>query len=401
GWLTLDAYEGTVAPMGGSYNLGVNFDATGFEAGDYVTADIVVSSDPNVGTITIPCSMTVMGDAINPPTDLEVILTNDVTGQVDLTWQWTADAFQYFTVYRDGIFTGTTTNLYYTDFLPDYGDYCYTVVAVYDEGQTSPAGPECIEWPNPTMNIDPYTLYGEVWPDHQITLYTEISNTGVGTLTYEFPDYIGDRFDCDYQVVLYDDWGDGWNGNSLDVFVDGTLVLSGITISSGSGPEYWTFPVSSGAEITTVYTYSSSAWPYENSYEILDSEGNVVADDGMGGATPSGIPAGTLYATCPTPSFIITVVPAQGYISPGSTQTIAVTYDATDFPVGLYDEWLNINSNDPNRLEDSIYCEMLVYMPGQIEGYVTDCNTSDPISGVSVVVDQWSTMTGPDGFYSI
>ena len=400
GWLSLDAYEGTVAPMGGSYNLGVNFDASGFEAGDYVTADIVISSDPNVGTITIPCSMTVMGDPLSPPTDLEVTIVNDITGQVFIEWLWTADAFLYFTVYRDGGFVGNTTDQHYTDFLPDYGEYCYTVVAVYDEGQTSPAGPECVMWPNPTMNIDPYTLYGEVWPDHQITLYTEISNTGVGTLAFEFPDYVGgDQFDCDYQVAMYDSYGDGWNGGTLTLYVDGTIVLNAVTLSSGSGPQYLTFSVYTGAEITS--TFVCGGWCYECSYEIINSDGTVVYTDGAGGANPTGIPAGALYALCPMPSFISTVVPAQGTISPGSSQTIAVTYDATDFPAGLYDEWLNINSNDPNRLEDSIYCEMLVYIPGQFEGYVTDCNTSDPIAGVSVVIGTWSTMTDPTGYYSL
>ncbi|MCD4773399.1 MAG: hypothetical protein K8R41_08470, partial [Bacteroidales bacterium] len=436
GWLTLDAYEGTVAPMGGSYNLGVNFDATGFEAGDYVTADIVVSSDPNVGTITIPCSMTVMGDAINPPTDLEVILTNDVTGQVDLTWQWTADAFQYFTVYRDGIFTGTTTNLYYTDFLPDYGDYCYTVVAVYDEGQTSPAGPECIEWPNPTMVIDPMYLYAEVWPDHTAMVNTNISSTGIGTLSYVFPDFVpgdGSRAYCSS------------SGGGADEYISNvTIGTINNTTGQNSYADYTNMStdVAVGDSYPITVTNGDPIWSAdqcgiwvdwnqnENFYD--DAPITVSGTPGVGPYTATIIPpddalAGPTrmrvqirYAATPDPcgsftygevedytlnvtgGYFITIVnPYQGFLESGSNTDIDITFDATDFDPGLYSEWLYVESNDPNRLYDSIFCEMFVYIPGQIEGYVTDCNTSDPIAGVSVVVDQWSTMTGPDGFYSI
>ena len=90
---------------------------------------------------------------------------------------------------RNGVIVGTTTNLNFTDLLPDFGEYCYTVQAVYDEGQTSPAGPECIEWPNPTIFINPMNLEGWVWVNNQVKVYTTITNTGIGTLHYTFPDF--------------------------------------------------------------------------------------------------------------------------------------------------------------------------------------------------------------------
>ena len=36
--------------------------------------------------------------------------------------------------------------------------------------------------------------------------------------------------DATYTVDLYDSWGDGWNGASLDVIVNGVVVLSGLTL---------------------------------------------------------------------------------------------------------------------------------------------------------------------------
>ena len=70
-----------------------------------------------------------------------------------------------------------------------YGEFCYTVQAVYDEGATSPAGPECIEWPNPAIFVSPDDLEGWVWVNNQVKVYTTISNIGIGTLHYTFPDF--------------------------------------------------------------------------------------------------------------------------------------------------------------------------------------------------------------------
>ena len=44
--------------------------------------------------------------------------------------------------------------------------------------------------------------------------------------------------DATYTVDLYDSWGDGWNGASLDVIVNGVVVLSGLTLTAG---DYGTF----------------------------------------------------------------------------------------------------------------------------------------------------------------
>ncbi len=46
---------------------------------------------------------------------------------------------------------------------------------------------------------------------------------------------------CDWRIDLYDDFGDGWNGCSIDVLVDGVVRLDNITLASGSGPALTTF----------------------------------------------------------------------------------------------------------------------------------------------------------------
>ena len=167
-WLTMDYYEGDVPAFGGVDNIPTHLNAEGAESGQVYTADIVFNSEPFVGEITVPVTMIIMGNPLLAPDNLEVELVNDVTGETHLTWEWEGDAFQFFLVKRDGTIVGTTTNLWFDDIVPTYGEYCYTVQAVYDEGQTAPAGPECVMWPNPDIYVNPMNLEGWVWVDHVI-----------------------------------------------------------------------------------------------------------------------------------------------------------------------------------------------------------------------------------------
>ena len=61
-------------------------------------------------------------------------------------------------------------------------------------------------------------------------------------------------FTLDYTIELVDSYGDGWNGGAIDVVVNGTPSLTGLTLASGAGPEVFGFVVAGGDAITTVYT---------------------------------------------------------------------------------------------------------------------------------------------------
>ena len=78
---------------------------------------------------------------------------------------------------------------------------------------------------------------------------------------------------CTYEIVLWDDFGDGWNGNSLDVLVNSVVVLDDITLASGSGPESHFFTVTEGDTIDIVYDDSGS-WDYENNIDLIDGTSN-------------------------------------------------------------------------------------------------------------------------------
>jgi len=99
---------------------------------------------------------------------------------------------------------------------------------------------------------------------------------------------------CFHTVSLYDCYGDGWNGNTLDVLVNGVLVLDEITLGSGPGPANYQFMVDNGDSIQTVY-HALGSWPYEPYYFIYDGYGYPIAQDGIVGTdcyvTPTGITA--------------------------------------------------------------------------------------------------------------
>ncbi len=101
---------------------------------------------------------------------------------------------------------------------------------------------------------------------------------------------------CEFRIELFDEYGDGWNGGSLDLFINGNLVLDDISIRGASSWDFYHFEMIDSAEITTVYT--QGAYSYENSYEIIDNDDNVIYTDGSGGTTPEGIYPGSLYGVC-------------------------------------------------------------------------------------------------------
>ncbi|MBW6514606.1 MAG: T9SS type A sorting domain-containing protein [Candidatus Syntrophosphaera sp.] len=125
----------------------------------------------------------------------------------------------------------------------------------------------------------------EILDPNLIVIATDGPNpTGIGSLPA--PPLLASETGT-YTVNLWDDYGDGWNGGLLDVFVNGILVLDDITLASGAGPATYTFTANAGDEIATIYTAGS--WAYENWYEILDPVLAVIATDGFGGVVPQGI----------------------------------------------------------------------------------------------------------------
>ena len=104
---------------------------------------------------------------------------------------------------------------------------------------------------------------------------------------------------CEYTLVMTDTFGDGWNGATMDVLVDGVVVLDDIALDDAPDADgalgTVTFPVNSTADVTTAFG-DPGGFPGEISYNILDTEGNVVGS----GDAANDIMSGTLSAECPS-----------------------------------------------------------------------------------------------------
>ncbi len=100
-------------------------------------------------------------------------------------------------------------------------------------------------------------------------------------------------YSCVFTVNLHDTFGDGWNGNSITITVNGVAVLTNITVATGSDATY-TFNANTGDVVVVTYNAGGS-WQSENEYTITNPNFYAVWSDGQGGVIPSG---GTFSADC-------------------------------------------------------------------------------------------------------
>lgn len=83
---------------------------------------------------------------------------------------------------------------------------------------------------------------------------------------------------CSHTLVLMDSYGDGLNGGTVNIIVNGVTVQSGLTFNSGFGPLNVVFTASIGATIQVVLSNPGS-WPSEIYWDVLDGSGALLVDD--------------------------------------------------------------------------------------------------------------------------
>ena len=86
----------------------------------------------------------------------------------------------------------------------------------------------------------------------------------------------------DWTFDLQDSYGDGWNGASLTVTIDGTATEVGL--DSGSGAQV-IVNVPAGSEVISI-VYNSGAWDSEVTFQVTSANGNTVLD--LGPNPPAG-----------------------------------------------------------------------------------------------------------------
>ena len=90
---------------------------------------------------------------------------------------------------------------------------------------------------------------------------------------------------CDHILSMHDSYGDGWNGGTLQVTINGSVI--GTFAAPGSGSSE-TFTVCDGDDLQLDYTPQD--WENENTWTLFDQWGGVLFADGPEPAQ------GTVYA---------------------------------------------------------------------------------------------------------
>ena len=100
---------------------------------------------------------------------------------------------------------------------------------------------------------------------------------------------------CGITVQCTDSYGDGWNGNAINVFQGGTL-LNSVTLASGSYDE---IEVNVCDDETLVFIWATGNYAYEASFTILNGDESVIVT-GSGGSYSTGDTIAVATASCPS-----------------------------------------------------------------------------------------------------
>jgi CotH kinase protein len=115
---------------------------------------------------------------------------------------------------------------------------------------------------------------------------------------------------CDHVLVMQDTYGDGWNGGTLQISINGTLI--GTFAATGFGSTE-TFNLCTGDAIELLYTPQD--WENENSYTLFNPWGMPLFSDGP----------------TPTPGAVFTDVGDCGAVpAPGAAPCTALPIDTAD-----------------------------------------------------------------------
>jgi len=110
---------------------------------------------------------------------------------------------------------------------------------------------------------------------------------------------------CDYTINASDSWGDGWNGNAVDVQLDGVSVPgSPYSLPNGNNGTF-IFTVNPGQVLTL--TWSIGSFNNEASYTMVDNNGSTLYAHGTNGAAGldfSGVTSCSISCALPSGLFV-------------------------------------------------------------------------------------------------
>ena len=144
---------------------------------------------------------------------------------------------------------------------------------------------------------------------------------------------------CDHTFVMNDSYGDGWNGSTVDILVDGVVVVEAATaadagVTTGS-TESLLFNATEGSLITLA-DWVTGTWTEEVSWSIIDGAGILLASGLQ--AEVVDVTANCTPPSCYVPAITSWNMTSDGVIFDGTNQeeTIGYTleYSETTFTPG-------------------------------------------------------------------
>lgn len=375
------------------------------------------------------------------PVDLQIALTEE-TGATVLTWNYTeVKTLQNFVVYRDGVQLGTTTETTYSETLPAYGKYKYSVTAMHDDGESVPVSGN-IQWGNPKIAVTPTSL-SAVLPTNQSTVkQLTIQNIGELELTYALATEITSKNGknpkayCTASSSTEDEYisnvtfgtinnSTGWTSYS-DFTAQSTDVNAGesypisIAIGTSYSADYGAVWVDWNQDEDFVdagenmpLTVSSGDGPYTGNL--------LIPFDALAGSTRMRVRLN--YSSIPTPcgtttygetedytlnvnSWLKTSI-KEGTVNPGETAIIDVTFNSDGLAVGVYTANITISSNDTEASAIVVPVSLTVSDVFSAFPYASDatiCSASttqlfaNAASGSGSYTYSWTSV--PEGFTS-
>ncbi len=164
-------------------------------------------------------------------------------------------------------------------------------------------------------------------------------------------------------LELFDSYGDGWNGNDMDV-ISNSGTTTTYTLSSGSSGSY---ALTVGYGDTLSFSWQGGgSWASECTYVIKDASGNTLFSSPTGSSMTAGATQVVIYcntlASCPMPlNLTVTTTPLDAALSwstSGSYLYHLVEYDTAGFTTGtgdtlwVYDDTTFISGLNPATAYD-------------------------------------------------
>lgn len=197
---------------------------------------------------------------------------------------------------------------------------------------------------------------------------------------------------CEYEIVLQDNFLNGWNGGELEVIIDGNAQI--FTINAGGNTA---FPLAVNHQSSIEIYYTAGALdlanmqdPAHNQYMLRNANGDLIFVDGEFGVLPTEGLAyqGTALCFPPEPSLSYSWTPVENLNNPSSQNPIVSgLVETTTFTVEVW---------QPNHPDCRFSDEVTLVVSGALSAGedIAECGMSYQLSGTSIPNGEWQAPAG-------